>query len=82
MHNVKKLALSGGMYFSGIMILVTMSSLLGIPGFLQFAKILADIYGPWGYSISVVGIFIGAFWWFVEGFVHLGIFGLIYSKLK
>ncbi len=82
MANIKRLALAGGIYLSACTALVTVSSLLGVPGFPQFTKILADIYGPWGYSISWVGVFIGAFWGFVEGFVHFGIFGWIYNKLN
>lgn len=38
--------------------------------------------GFYGYSISGFGILIGAFWGFVEGFVHLGIFALIYNYLQ
>jgi hypothetical protein len=80
--DVKKLALAGGIYLSGCVALATISSLLGIPGFPQFTRILADIYGPWGYSVSLPGIFVGAFWGFIEGFVHVGIFGWIYNKIK
>ena len=80
--NTKKLALTGGIYISVITALCTIASLLNIPGFPQFTKILVDVYGPWGYSVSLPGIFIGAFWGFLEGFFHLGIFGMIYSKLK
>jgi hypothetical protein len=80
--DVKKLALTGGIYLSGMTALVTMASLLGIPGFPQFTKMLVDVYGPWGYSISLPGVLIGAVWGFVEGFIHFGIFGWIYNKIK
>jgi hypothetical protein len=58
--DVKKLAFTGGVYLSVCVALITLCSLLGIPGFPQFTKILVDIYGPWGYSVSLQGIFIGA----------------------
>jgi hypothetical protein len=80
--NPKKLALTGGIYLSAITALSTVASLLNIPGFPQFTKILVDIYGPWGYSISITGIFVGAIWGFIEGFVHFGIFGFIYNKIS
>ena len=80
--NTKKIALTFGIYLSGCTALSTVASLLNVPGFPQFTKILVDIYGPWGYSISIPGIFIGAFWGFIEGFVHFGIIGLIYNKIK
>jgi hypothetical protein len=80
--DVKKLALAGGIYLSVCTALITICSLLGIPGFPQFTNILVGIYGPWGYSVTIPGIFIGAFWGFTEGFVHVGVFGWIYNKLK
>ena len=46
-----------------------------------FAELLTQFYGPYGYSISGAGIVIGALLGFCEGFVHLGIFGLIYRWL-
>ena len=82
MSKILKLALTGGIYCSVCMIFVTIASLYEIPGFPQFSKILVDIYGPWGYFISLSGIVIGAFWGFVEGFFHFGIIGYIYSKIK
>ncbi len=79
--NTLKFALAGGIYLAGCGALVTIMSLINFPGFPQFTKSLIDIYGAYGYSISVTGIFTGAFWGFVEGFVHIGLFGLIYNKL-
>jgi hypothetical protein len=46
-----------------------------------FAEMLTQFYGPYGYSISATGILIGALLGFSEGFVHLGILGLIYKWL-
>lgn len=58
----------------------TIASLIGVPGFLPFAKILEEGYGFYGYSISVSGVFVGALWGFVEGFVWFGLFSLLYNK--
>ena len=35
----------------------------------------------YGYSVSSMGIAVGAFWGFIEGFVHLGIFAWLYNTL-
>ena len=44
-------------------------------------QLLTQFYGPYGYSISATGILVGALLGFSEGFVHLGILGLIYKWL-
>jgi len=48
-------------------------ALLGIPGFNPFADFVTQFYGPYGYSVSPLGIVTGAIWGLVEGFVHFGI---------
>jgi hypothetical protein len=53
----------------------------GVPGFRPFTDLLAQFYGFYGYSVSVLGVVVGAFWGFVEGFVHFGIFSLLYNTL-
>ncbi len=80
--NVKKIALTAGIYAATCTALVTICSLLKIPGFPEFTNILVSIYGFYGYSVSVLGIFIGAFWGFVEGFVHAGFFSWLYNRLR
>ncbi len=51
--------------------LATMASLLRIPGFPSFTRILTDLYGPYGYSVTQRGMAVDALWDFVEGFVNL-----------
>jgi hypothetical protein len=51
------------------------------PGMLPSAELLTQFYGPYGYSTSAFGIVMGAILGFSEGFVHFGIFGLIYRWL-
>ena len=79
---VKNLALAGGIYGAGCVALVTILALLKIPGYREFAELLTKFYGFYGYSINGYGIVIGAFWGFVEGFVHVGVFALIYNYLQ
>ncbi len=79
--NVLKFALAAGIYAAGCVALATIASILGIPGFPEFTKFLISVYGFYGYSISWLGVIIGAFWGFVEGFIHLGVFAWVYNKL-
>ncbi|MDD5133100.1 MAG: hypothetical protein PHD81_02775 [Candidatus Nanoarchaeia archaeon] len=79
--NALKFALAAGIWLGICFMFTTISSLVGVPGLTDFSKILVSWYGWWGYSISIQGIFIGTFYGFIEGFVHFGIFALIYNKL-
>jgi hypothetical protein len=79
--DARKFALAAGIYFGSAGALLTAAGLAGVPGFAEFARLLAVFYGPWGYSISLPGILVGAAYGFAEGFIHLGIFGWLYNKL-
>jgi len=52
-----------------------------VPGFRPFADLLTQFYGFYGYSVSMPGVFVGAFWGLVEGFFHFGIFAWLYNVL-
>jgi hypothetical protein len=78
---VLRLALAAGVFLSLHAIIVTLGALMGVPGMRAFAELLAQFYGPYGYSISGTGIVMGAILGFSEGFVHFGIFGFIYNWL-
>jgi len=76
-----RFALAGAIYGAGCVALATIFALVGVPGFKPFTDLLTQFYGFYGYSVSPLGIVIGAFWGFIEGFVHLGIFALLYNLL-
>lgn len=80
--HTKNLALAagitGGLGFSA----TTIAALMGFPGFMPFATLLKEGYGFYGYSISWAGALVGFVWGFVEGFMWIGILGLIYNKLS
>jgi hypothetical protein len=40
-----------------------------------------QFYGFYGYSVSGIGIVVGAFWGLIEGFIHFGIFAWLYNLL-
>lgn len=73
-----RFALAGGIYGAGCVALATICALLGIPGFKPFTDLLVQFYGFYGYSVSSIGIVIGAL---IEGFVHFGIFAWLYNML-
>ena len=79
--NALKFALAGGIWLGVCAFLITLCAITNIPGFRPFAELLVQFYGPYGYSVSLIGAIIGAIWGFVEGFVHIGFLGLIYNKL-
>lgn len=79
--NTFKFALAGAVYAAGLVAVSTILTLVGVPGFGEFTSILEGFYGFYGYSVSITGIFVGAFWGFIEGYVHLGIFAWLYNRL-
>jgi hypothetical protein len=74
-------AVAGAIYGAAIVALATIAALVSITGFRPFADLLTQFYGFYGYSVSAFGVAVGAFWGFVEGFVHFGIFALLYNTL-
>jgi hypothetical protein len=74
-------ALAGAIYGGALMALATIAALIGIPGFKPFADFVTQFYGPYGYSVSPLGTVAGAIWGLVEGFVHFGIFALLYNLM-
>ena len=77
-----RFAVAAGVFLSLHAVAVTIAAMAGVPGMRPFAELLTQFYGPYGYSISATGILVGALLGFSEGFVHLGIFGLIYKSLR
>jgi hypothetical protein len=72
-------AIAGAIYGAALVALATIAALLGIPGFRPFADLLTQFYGFYGYSVSALGVVVGAFWGLIEGFVHFAIFAWLYN---
>lgn len=79
--NTLKFAISGGIVWALCYAVTTISTLLGIPGFAPFANLIESGYSYYGYTITWSGVIVGAIWGFLEGFIWIGLFGLIYNKL-
>lgn len=80
--NTLKFALAGGIYIAIIFALATIAGIFKIPGFVELADFLKTFYGFYGYSVTWLGVIVGAFWGFLEGFFHVGLFVLIYNWLN
>jgi len=72
-------AIAGAIYGAALVALATIAALLGIPGFRPFTDLLTQFYGFYGYSVSALGVVVGAFWGLIEGFAHFGIFAWLYN---
>ena len=59
--NTLRFALAGGIYGVGCVALATICALVGVPGFKPFTDLLVQFYGFYGYSVSTIGIALGAF---------------------
>lgn len=77
--NVMKAALAGGTYVAICAVVITVAALLKVPGAVEFTDWLVMLYSSYGYQVTWLGVLIGAFWGFVEGFVHVGLFSLVYN---
>ncbi len=80
--NALKFALAGGIWLGLCVFLCTIGAIVNIPGLPAFTDLINQFYSSWGYSVSWGGAIVGAFWGFVEGFVHLGFFALVYNWLN
>ncbi len=77
--NAGKFAIAGGLT-AGICVAIT--TIAGIMGFFaEYNALIVSIYGFLGYSISWLGVLLGAIYGFVDGFVLTYIFAMIYNKL-
>ncbi len=76
-----RFTVTGGIYGGAVVVLATIASIFRIPGYPPFTKILADFYGPYGYSATWRGLLSRAFWGFIEEFVHTGLFTIVYNIL-
>ena len=77
--NTLKFGLAGGIAAA---ICVAFTTILGIFGFFpEYNSLIVSIYGFLGYSISWLGVLLGAIYSFIDGFIFVGIFAWIYNKL-
>jgi len=79
--NAVKFGLAGGITLAVFFFFSTILALSNIPGYTGFCEIINMFYGPWGYSVSLLGALIGALYGFGDGFIVAFVFAWVYNKL-
>lgn len=79
--NTLKIATAAGIATGFCYIITTLGGLFSIPGYKEFSVFMLSMYGPYGYSISWVGVVIGGLYGFIEGFWFTGLIFWLYSKM-
>jgi hypothetical protein len=63
-------------------ICIFLTTLIGILNYCQeCTNLISGIYGPFGYTVSLIGAILGAVYGFIDMFIAVGIFAWIYNKL-
>ena len=80
--NATKFGLAAGIVTAICVALTTLVGMYGfMGGFALWNALITDIYGALGFSVSWTGVFLGAIYGFIDGFIATWIFVAIYNKL-
>jgi hypothetical protein len=74
-----KFGVAGGIFGALFVIFVTIFGMYG--WFPRWVSLIADMYGILGYSLNILGIFLGAIYTFISCFICFGLFAAIYNWL-
>jgi hypothetical protein len=77
--NTLKFGLAGGITAGFCMMLTTILGIYGL--FSEYNNFIVSIYGLFGYSISWIGVFLGAIYGFIDAFLLTAVFAWVYNKL-
>lgn len=77
--NPKNFGLAGGILFALCKVIMTSLALFAGYG-TEVMNLIVSLYP--GYTISVAGIFLGAIYGFIDGFVAFYVFAWLYNKLE
>jgi len=79
--NALKFGFAGGKVTGLMVALSTIAGIYGVMGgFPLFNALIADIYGTLGYTVSWLGVLLGAIYGFIDGFIFFGLMAWIYNK--
>jgi len=80
LHEVN-FGLAGGIISGACIFLMTLAYLLfGV--FPESLSLVQDFYGILGYDVTWFGLFLGTIYGFIDGFILLWVFALIYNRLR
>jgi len=78
----EKFALSAAIIWSIIFLLISLIGTYSPFGrFSKLTNLMLGIYGGFGYSLTLIGSFIGAIFAFIDSFIIVWIFAWLYNKL-
>ena len=78
--NALKFGWAGGKVTGLMVALTTIAGIYGIMGgFPLFNGLIADIYGTLGYTVSWLGVLLGAIYGFIDGFIFFGLMAWLYN---
>ena len=77
-----RFALAAAMIAASTIFLITSIAILNVFGTLPaLTLIISDFYGSFGYSVSLLGAFLGALYSFIDTFIMVYIFVWLYNKM-
>ena len=79
--NAFKFGLAGGIITALCVFIITLTGVLWEGYASHSTWMLSEVYGFLGYNLTFVGALLGAVYAFIDGFVLVWIFALIYNKL-
>lgn len=77
--NATKFGLAAGIITALCVFITTIASIYGYCT--ECTDLLMGVYGALGYSVTLLGSVIGAIYGFIDMFIAVWIFALIYNKL-
>ncbi|MBS3080270.1 hypothetical protein J4221_02255 [Candidatus Pacearchaeota archaeon] len=77
--NALKFGIAGGIITSLFIFVITIGGIFNYC--IECTSLVSAIYDSLGYSITLIGAFIGATYAFIDGFVISWLFAFIYNKL-
>ncbi len=79
LHAVK-LGVAGGVVSALCVALTVVSGIYGLfGGFPMWNALIVDMYGTLGFSVSWVGVFLGAIYSFIDGFIMTWLAAVFYN---
>jgi hypothetical protein len=79
--NIFNFSLAGARLCALIVALITLAGIYNLlGGFPLLNSLLVDIYGKLGFSVSWLGVLLGAIYGFIDGFIFFGVFAWLYNK--
>lgn len=74
-----KFGIAGGILGALFVMLMTLAAMYGL--FEKSAELIIDVYGVFGYDLSILGVLLGAIYSFIDCFIFFGLLAVFYNWL-